>query len=90
MITNKGTVLATWGRYNYRVRRIEDGGTTWGPVTPSKIQHPIARFFISRLHSGNILLVKHGPIDMRTGSSHLMAFPGKIVEVIQRRRVIMI
>lgn len=54
-----------------------DGGKTWSPVTPSLIQHPSARFFISRLNSGNILLVKHGPIDMRTGRSHLMAFISK-------------
>ena len=54
-----------------------DRGKTWSPVTPSLIQHPSARFFISRLNSGNLLLVKHGPIDMRTGRSHLMAFISK-------------
>ena len=26
-----GTVLATWGRYDFVVRRSEDGGRTWGP-----------------------------------------------------------
>lgn len=51
-----------------------DKGFTWSPLVPSKIQHPPARFFISRLNSGNLLLVKHGPIDMRIGRSHLMAF----------------
>jgi hypothetical protein len=51
-----------------------DRGYTWSPVVPSNIQHPAARFFIYRLNSGNLLLVKHGPIDMRTGRSHLMAF----------------
>lgn len=51
-----------------------DGGRTWTPLIPSKIQHPTARFFIRRLSSGNLLLVKHGPLDMRTGRSHLMAF----------------
>ncbi len=30
MIVTNGTVLATWGGYNYRVRRSEDGGSTWG------------------------------------------------------------
>jgi predicted neuraminidase len=54
-----------------------DRGLTWTPVVPSKIQHPAARFFIYRLNSGNLLLVKHGPIDMRTGRSHLMAFVSK-------------
>jgi len=51
-----------------------DRGYTWSPVVPSKIQHPAARFFIYRLNSGNLLLVKHGPIEMRIGRSHLMAF----------------
>ncbi len=30
VVTNRGTVLATWGRYHYRVRRSEDGGQSWG------------------------------------------------------------
>lgn len=51
-----------------------DRGYTWSPLVPSGIQHPAARFFIRRLYSGNLLLVKHGPIDMKTGRSHLMAF----------------
>jgi hypothetical protein len=54
-----------------------DGGYTWSPLVPSKIQHPAARFFIRRLNSGNLLLVKHGPINMKTGRSHLMAFVSK-------------
>ena len=51
-----------------------DGGVTWPEVTPSGIPHPSARFFITRLQSGNLLLVKHGPMDEQTGRSHLMAF----------------
>lgn len=51
-----------------------DHGYSWSPLIPSRIQHPPARFFISRLNSGNLLLVKHGPVDMKTGRSHLMAF----------------
>ena len=31
VVTTDGTVLATWGRNSYRVRRSEDGGATWGP-----------------------------------------------------------
>lgn len=54
-----------------------DKGHTWSPLIPSKIQHPTARFFIYRLNSGNLLLVKHGPIDMKIGRSHLMAFISK-------------
>ena len=51
-----------------------DSGKTWSELKPSGIEHPSARFFIRRLSSGNLLLVKHGPIDIRTGRSHLMAF----------------
>ena len=51
-----------------------DRGYSWKPLTPWKIQHPTARFFISRLSSGNLLLVKHGPLSVRTGRSHLIAF----------------
>lgn len=54
-----------------------DHGITWSPVIPSKISHPAARFFISRLKSGNLLLVKHGPVDVKIGRSHLMAFISK-------------
>ena len=54
-----------------------DNGHSWSPLTPSKIEHPTARFFIRRLNSGNLLLVKHGPINLRTDRSHLMAFISK-------------
>ena len=54
-----------------------DSGHTWSKLIPSKIEHPTARFFIRRLNSGNLLLVKHGPIDLRTDRSHLMAFISK-------------
>jgi hypothetical protein len=51
-----------------------DRGVTWPELTPSSIAHPTARFFIRRLNSGNLLLVKHGPIDVRTDRSRLTAF----------------
>ena len=54
-----------------------DRGKTWSPLEPSAIQHPSARFFITRLISGNLLLVKHGAIDKKTGRSHLTAFISK-------------
>lgn len=52
----------------------KDRGKTWSQLIPSEIKHPSARLFIRRLKSGNLLLVKHGPIDMKIGRSHLMAF----------------
>lgn len=54
-----------------------DHGKTWGPLVPSKLKHPSSRFFIRRLMSGNLLLVKHGPAGLKTGRSHLMAFISK-------------
>jgi hypothetical protein len=51
-----------------------DRGRTWPEVTPTSIPHPSARFFIRRLASGSLLLVKHGPMEKQTGRSHLMAF----------------
>lgn len=54
-----------------------DRGVSWSPLVPSKIKHPGARFFIRRLNSGSLLLVKHGPINMKTARSHLMAFVSK-------------
>jgi predicted neuraminidase len=52
----------------------KDGGRTWTPLERSSILHPSARFFIRKLNSGNLLLVKHGPIQEKTGRSRLMAF----------------
>ena len=54
-----------------------DRGKTWSPLLPSAIQHPSARFFIRRLLSGNLLLVKHGPINERTDRSYLTAYLSK-------------
>lgn len=52
-----------------------DQGRTWSAAQPSKIQNVSSRFFIRRLTSGSLLLVKNGPIDQRLKSrSHLTAF----------------
>lgn len=32
VVATDGTVVASWGRNSYKVRRSEDGGKTWGPV----------------------------------------------------------
>ncbi len=51
-----------------------DRGLTWSEAIPSRIRHATSRHFLTRLHSGNLLLVKHGPIDQRIDRSRLMAF----------------
>lgn len=49
-----------------------DGGRTWSkPTSPRGIRQPNARFFIRRLASGRLLLVKHGErIDSYDGRTH--------------------
>lgn len=54
-----------------------DRGKTWPELKPSGILHTPSRFFIRRLASGNLLLVKHGPLDTRTSRSHLTAYLSK-------------
>jgi hypothetical protein len=51
-----------------------DRGVTWTSVEPTNIRHTTSRFFVRRLKSGALLLVKHGAIDERTGREKLMAF----------------
>ncbi len=50
-----------------------DGGKSWTPAEKSAIPHVNARFFIRRLRSGSLLLVRHNPPDGKT-RSHLAAF----------------
>ena len=61
-------------RYGIGESSSTDAGKTWATLSPSDIQHPPARFFIRRLISGHLLLVKHGPIDQQIERSHLTAF----------------
>lgn len=61
-------------RYGIGEATSNDGGRTWNEITPSAIAHPAARFFIRRLPSGNLLLVKHGPIEKKTSREQLTAF----------------
>jgi hypothetical protein len=51
-----------------------DRGKTWAPVRRSAIKHCTSRFFVRRLMSGNLLLVKHGPLDQRAGRKQLTAY----------------
>lgn len=53
-----------------------DGGRTWSYLRPSAIAHVNSRFFIRRLRSGELLLVKHGRTvaEKPEKRSHLSAF----------------
>lgn len=52
-----------------------DGGRTWAPITPSGLPHTPTRFFLRRLASGQLLLLKHGPLTGKAvGRKQLRAF----------------
>ncbi len=49
-------------------------GKTWTPVQHIPMQHPTSRFFLRRLQSGALLLVKHGGLNEKVKREKLMAF----------------
>jgi hypothetical protein len=55
-----------------------DGGRTWSEGVDTGLLHPSARFYIGRLRSGNLLMVRHNPPPATAGSrkprSHLAAY----------------
>lgn len=51
-----------------------DSGKTWTPVEKLAIRHPTSRFFVRRLTSGALLLVKHGGLNEKVGREKLTAF----------------
>lgn len=52
----------------------QDQGRTWTPVKRIAIPHCTSRFFLRRLQSGALLLVKHGPMTERVKREKLTAF----------------
>jgi len=56
----------------------ENGGRSWSLLEPAGIPHVCSRFFIRRLASGNLLLVRHAPANSAYGKlgprSHLTAY----------------
>lgn len=62
-------------RYGMAESYSSDTGRTWSEARPAAIKNPSARFFIRRLASGRLLLVKNGPVDERLARrSHMTAF----------------
>lgn len=52
-----------------------DQGRTWSEPEPSEIKNPSTRFFLRRLASGRLLLVKNGPVGGQLAKrSHMTAF----------------
>jgi hypothetical protein len=63
-------------RTGIRQSQSRDGGRTWDtPTEPPGIRQPNARFFVRRLASGRLLLVKHGDrVDSHQGRGQLSAW----------------
>ncbi|MFM7539082.1 MAG: sialidase family protein [Planctomycetota bacterium] len=78
-VERKDKSLWVLARTNYGIGESVsmDRGKTWPELKPSGILHTTSRFFITRLASGNLLLVKHGPLGTRTSRSHLTAYVSK-------------
>jgi hypothetical protein len=51
-----------------------DMGKTWTEPVASTIKNPSARFFFRRLKSGNLLFVKNGPLNKKTGRVQMTAY----------------
>jgi len=70
IVERKDKSLWTLVRTSYGIGESisNDGGKTWSAGKASSIPHINARFFIRRLKSGNLLLVKHNPQNKKTRS----------------------
>ena len=75
--------LWMWVRTRYGIGESTstDGGRTWSDLSPSTVPHVRSRFFVRRLSSGRLLLVRNDPAngDFADGTSkgtrsHLKAF----------------
>lgn len=64
-------------RYGIGESFSQDGGKTWSAIQPSKIKHTNTRFYIRRLVSGNLILVKHGPFAEDVGRTDLQVLLSK-------------
>ncbi len=54
-----------------------DQGRTWSKPVPTAFKSAVARFFLTRLASGNALLVKYSNPDVANTRSHLTAYISK-------------
>lgn len=50
-------------QYGIGESKSTDHGRTWTETVPSEFKNPESRFFFARLASGNIILIKNGPLD---------------------------
>lgn len=76
LVEKKDGTLWTLARTNYGIGESfsKDRGKTWSTGEPSSIPHVSARFFIRRLNSGNLLLVRHNPPPKSKTRNNLTAY----------------
>ena len=51
----------------------KDGGRTWTLAAPAKVRQCSSRVFVTKLRSGNLVMVKNGPKDVFTDRERLTA-----------------
>ncbi len=75
VLEKKDGSIKIYARIGYGIAEStsQDGGKTFPELAPSKIQHTVSRFYIRRLKSGNLLLVKNGKSDEDIGRTNLTA-----------------
>ena len=69
--------LVCWTRTSYGMGRAisKDRGLTWSEVRQVEgVKHTSSRFCFLRLKSGNLLMVKHGPVGLDVGRTQLLAY----------------
>ena len=54
-----------------------DGGKTWTDFQDARVKHTSSRFFLRRMQSGNLLLIKNGPVYEDVGRRQITAFLSK-------------
>lgn len=83
LVERRDGSLWMWVRTKYGIGESTstDGGRTWSALIPSRVPNARSRFFVSRLASGRLLLVRHDPVDghfadgdSRGIRSHLKAY----------------
>ena len=76
VIEKKDKTLRMFLRTKYGIAEStsSDGGKRWSEPAPSALKNTSSRFFIRRLQSGALLLVKNGPLDKDVGRTRLTAF----------------
>ena len=83
LVERQDGTLWMWVRTKYGIGESAstDGGRTWSALSRSAVPHVTSRFFVRRLRSGRLLLVRHDPGNhdfadgvSRGTRSHLTAF----------------